>query len=231
MASTVSYPTLQKVIVREGDTAEQIIKGNLGELKGLNEKAVVQFRVSGVSGTQSPQNYTIVLTPSGAYLEKEIKGKPNLSVIVDNATFVSIAKGTYSPFQAYLDGKLRPVGDVGLGKRMIAHLSPPDATAGVGVCPMLVSEVWTYNGGGVGTIAFKGQFFTPSGDVEINFDLGGFSLPPQIVIASPPAGTFTVSQSEVPCGPIPGSPYGIIITATDLTTGKYVTQGYVTPCG
>lgn len=228
--ATKEYPKLRNLTVREGESAKEIIERNLGELKGLNEKAIVQFRITDLPGAKTPEMYTIALTSAGAYLRPQTTAKPNLVVIVSSDTFVRIANGTYSPFQAYLDGKLRPVGDVELGRRIIGPLTPSGTSSGVGVCPIITSESWTYNGDGVGTITLSGEFFTPSGDVEIVYNLGSEFFQ-QIALASPPDGTFTVSQGEVPCGPIPNSPYGVIVTATDITTGKYVTKGYATPCG
>jgi integrase/recombinase XerD len=51
----------------------------------------------------------------------------------------------------------------------------------------------------------------------------------QIVIADS-SGTFTVTQSELLCGNIPGQSYGVQVTATDVATGKYTTNTFATPC-
>jgi hypothetical protein len=221
-----SYIKLRNLTVREGEPVKQIIERGLEQLRGLNEKATLQLRVTGVPGEKRTEAYSIVVTPSGAHLETQFT-KPTLAVILPHDSFVRIANGSYSPLQAYLDGNLRLIGNVEVGKRIISHLAGSGTQAGV--CPTLYNESWQLDGPGYGHITFSGEFFTDFGTVEIVYNWGG-GFYQQIVVADQ-SGSFTTTQNNLSCGDIPGNPgVGVIVTATDLATGLYVTQGYPTPC-
>lgn len=227
--SSESYIKLRNLTVHEGEPVRQILQRNLDQLRGLKEKAIVHLRVKGgpTSAEEPVSGYSIALTPSGASLDTQGFTKPTLAVILPYDTFFGIASGSYSPLQAYLDGTLKLVGNVELGKRIISHLGASGTTAGV--CPTLFNESWHLDGPGFGHITFSGEFFSDFGTVEIVYDWGGGFFQ-QIVVADK-NGSFTTTESNLYCGDIPGNPgVGVIVTATDLGTGQSVTEGYGTPC-
>lgn len=221
-----SYVKLRNLTIREGEPVKEIIERNLDQLRGLKQKATVQLRITGVEkGT--PERYSVALTPSGASLQTEHFTKPTLAVILSQDTFSRIASGSYSPVQAYVDGTLRLIGNVEIGKAIIVHLTGSGTQTNV--CPTLYGESWQLDGPGYGHITFSGEFFTDNGTVEIVYDWGG-GFYQQIVVANS-TGSFTTAQNNLYCGDIPGHPgVGVIVTATDLASGKYTTQSYGTPC-
>jgi putative sterol carrier protein len=221
--SAESYVHLRKLTVREGEPIEDILQRGAEHLRGLGEKATIQFRF-----TDSGSTYSILLTPSGAFVHPKHLTKPTLVVITNSKDFYHIAEGSYSPLQAYLDGKMRILGNVELGRQIIKHLSNGTGTQ-VNVCPILVAESWELDGPGYGSVTLTGDFFTPGGTVEIVYNWGGGFY--QQIVTADSSGSFTVTQGDIYCGDIPGDPgVGVIVTATDISTGKYTTKNYSTPC-
>jgi hypothetical protein len=221
--SAESYVHLRKLTAREGEPIEDILRSGTEHLRGFGEKATVQFRL-----TDTRNTYSLLLTPSGAFVHPEKFSKPTLVVILTSETFYHIAEGSYSPLQAYLDSKMRVLGNVELGRRIIRHLSGGTGTQ-VNVCPILVAESWKLDQPGIGSVTVTGDFFTPGGTVDIVYDWGGGFY--QRIVTADSAGSFTVTESNLFCGDIPGQPgVGVILTATDLSTGTSTTGKYSTPC-
>ncbi|MCA1675343.1 MAG: SCP2 sterol-binding domain-containing protein [Actinobacteria bacterium] len=50
----------------------------------------------------------------------------DITLLTAPETFQRMAEGSYSPVQAFLDGKLRVRGDMDLAKRILRHLAGPD---------------------------------------------------------------------------------------------------------
>lgn len=121
--STESHPMLRKLTEKDNEPIEHILKRALPHLKGLNEKATIQLRVLPVGNTQGRATYSIALTPGGASLHKSHPGKPTLVAIMTSEAFHGMADGSYSPVQAYHDGKLELLGNVDLAQQIVAHLS------------------------------------------------------------------------------------------------------------
>jgi hypothetical protein len=225
-----SFVKLKKLTTRDGEPIETILERGVSMLKGLKEKATLEIRVRGTKGETKAVTHTVVLTGSGASLRKgSIDGsKPTLAAILPADAFYQIADGSYSPVQAYLDGNLKLIGNVDVGRRMILHLGGPGTVAQV--CPFLVRESWNFDPQQqVGTLTFTGNFFTPGGTVEILYDWGGGFF--QRIAVADSRGSFTLSEGGIYCGDIPGHPgIGVFVTATDLATGKSTKDGYSTPC-
>ena len=53
------------------------------------------------------------------------KKKPNVRVVVRHETWLQIAQGKLSPFEAFITGRLLVGGDTELAKRLVQHLSDP----------------------------------------------------------------------------------------------------------
>jgi hypothetical protein len=51
--------------------------------------------------------------------------KPNVRVVVRHETWLQIAQGKLSPFEAFITGRLLVGGDTELAKRLVQHLSDP----------------------------------------------------------------------------------------------------------
>jgi SCP-2 sterol transfer family len=56
---------------------------------------------------------------------EEKKKKPNVRVVVRHETWLQIAQGKLSPFEAFITGRLLVGGDTELAKRLVRHLSDP----------------------------------------------------------------------------------------------------------
>jgi hypothetical protein len=227
-----TYVKLRKLTTKDGEPIEDILHQALKQMGGLAEKATIQLRLIRVDEATSKCVHTIQLTPSGCFLQSEGFAKPTLTVITTAKTFRHMADGTYSPVQAYLDGKLHLQGDVGLGKKVILHLA--DSGTNVNVCPLLDAESWRPDGNGItGTLTFSGFNFTPSGLAVIHYDLGGASYPLTFIVADE-RGRFTVTATGMYCGDIPGKPgVGVIVSALDQASGQHLITGdqsYSTPC-
>jgi hypothetical protein len=215
---------------QESEPIEAIIKRMLPHLGGLGKKATVELRLIPAGGSGAASVHSVILSPAGAFLHPHRVKKPTLVAISTPEAFSRMAEGSYSLVQAYLDGELKVHGNVDLGKEIVRNLPGPANTPPL-VCPTLYNENYKLEEPGfpVGSLTFSGEFFTPFGEVEIVYDYGsGFYQ--QIVMANS-SGTFTTTEIGIYCGPIPGrGNVGVVVTATDLATGKYTTQGYVTPC-
>lgn len=55
----------------------------------------------------------------------EKKKKPHVRVMVRHETWLQIARGKLSPFEAFITGRLLVGGDTELAKRLVQHLSDP----------------------------------------------------------------------------------------------------------
>lgn len=53
------------------------------------------------------------------------KKKPHVRVVVRHETWLQIAQGKLSPFEAFITGRLLVSGDTELAKRLVQHLSDP----------------------------------------------------------------------------------------------------------
>lgn len=227
--SNESFIKLRKLTTRDDEPIEAILERGVSYLQGLKEKATLQLRISGVGDKRGSSTHFILLTPSGSSLQTGAVAdtKPTLVAIINSEAFYRVAEGSYSPVQAYLDGKLKLLGNVNVGKRLITHLAGSGTTAGV--CPILTNESWKIDGPGFGSLTFTGEFFTHNGTVEIVYDWGGGFY--QRIVTADSNGTFTITEGNLFCGDIPGHPgVGVIVTATDLATGQSTTQSYSTPC-
>lgn len=228
--SDVSPVELRKFTAREGESIETILRRGIEHLGGLGKKATIELRLIPSGGSGAASVHSIILTPAGAFLHSKRIKKPVLVAISTPEAFHRMAEGSYCPVQAYLDGELRVHGNVDLGKEILRNLFGPSNTQSL-VCPTLHGESYTLEEPGypVGSLTFSGEFFTPFGEVEIVYDFGsGFY---QQIVTADSSGSFATTETGIYCGPIPGrGNIGVVVTATDNSTGKSTSQGYTTPC-
>ena len=219
-----SFVRIYKLTVTGNESIEDILHKGAAQLKGLNVKALVHFRIVSDDVGSGREVYWASLTPSGAVLKKEGLGKPSLVVITTPGTLRRIADGSYSPVQAYLDGKMELIGNIDIAKQIVLHLKAFGDT--VDVCSTI--QLDGYDSGNE-DLTISGQFFTPGGQVVLNYNWGG-GFYQQVTVANS-NGSFAVTEPGIPCGDIPGDPgVGVIVTATDLASGMDTTKGFSTPC-
>src|SRR5271166_2605175 len=202
---------LRKLTSGEGEPIEDILYRGLEHLRALEAKATIQFRF-----TDTQSTHTVLLTGSGGSVHPRNVTKPTLAVITTAKTFYQMTDGSYSPLQAYADNKLKVLGNVELARQIIKVLS--DGTGNQANICLSLEDSWTIDDEfGNGSLTLTGELFSPEGTVEIDIRLGRRRL--SAVCDRDSSGTFTVTQSELPCGNIPGQSYGVQVTATDIATG------------
>jgi putative sterol carrier protein len=213
---------LRKLTSREGEPIEDILHRGLEHLGDLEAKATVQFRF-----TDTQSTHTVLFTDSGGRVHPRNVTNPTLVVITTANTFYRITDGSYSPLQAYADNKLKVLGNVELARQIIKILS--DGTGNQANICLLLEDSWTIDDEfGNGSLTLTGELFSPEGNVELVYDWGGGFYQRDVTADS--SGTFTLTESDLACGIIPGQSYGVKVTATDIATGKYTTKTFSTPC-
>jgi hypothetical protein len=214
---------LRTLTERDDEPIEDIIRRGLDYLGRVEAKATLELRLLDAENPESVNRYSVRLSPEGASLDVPGPKRPQMVAITTVTDFRDMAKGSYSPLQAYLDGRLRIEGNVDLGRiisQQFGGLGTLDQ-----VCPILVSGTYNVD---VQSLTLVGDFFTPGGTVVLDYDLGGDTY--QNIVVADSRGSFTVSEGGISCGPIPGSLYGAIVTAFDQSSGKSTTKGFATPC-
>jgi hypothetical protein len=232
----VSYPgtKLRKLVNSDDEPIEDIVIRAAHELSGLGEEAIIELRLIGGENSSSVARFTVRLSHEGASLLARHVQNPAFLAITTDETFREMVDGSYSPFSARLDGKLNVRGNVELGRKVLgslagsadqAPLRTPEGTQGL-VCPTLVDDGYDYSGQ---SLTIGGEFFTEGGTVVLDFNASGDENYQQVVGADQ-NGNFTVIQPGISCGNIPGSDFGVSVTAYDLASGLNTSRNYPTPC-
>jgi putative sterol carrier protein len=227
---------LRKLMARHDEPIEDIVRRVAHELGSLREKAIIELRLLDGENPNSVTKFTVQLSHADASLLARNVQNPTLLAITTVETFREMVNGSYSPFSAHLDGKLNVQGNVELGLKIFGHFAGPGVQtptphkpAGPGqaaLCPTLVNESYdpTANGG---SLTVSGEFFTAGGSVVMVYNWFGGQY--QQVITADASGRFTVTEIGIPCGNNSAG-VGVIVTATDLSSGLNTTQDYSTPC-
>jgi putative sterol carrier protein len=221
--------TLRKLTVSDDEPIEDVVKRAAAAFSGVAGTATVELRLIDGSGTKARTSYAVQLTPSGASVQAGSAEKPDFAAITTPEVFRRIAGGTYSPFQAFMDRKLKIHGDAEIGRQIIGQLSP-DGGPATNSNPVLLNESYNPLGPDGGSLTLSGCGFTPLGLVSFYYNYGSGQYEAQLR-ADNNGQIRNYTQPGLVCGDIPGHPgVGVIVTATDITTGKETTQNYATPC-
>lgn len=227
---------LRKLVARDDEPIEDIVTRAAHELGDLKERAIIELRLLGGEDLDSVTKFTVQLSHAGASILPRNIENPTILAITTVENFREMANGSYSPFSARLDGKLNVRGNVEIGLKILRHLAGPGVqtptphtpTGGLNLfahCPTLVNE--SYNPG-TGSLTVTGEYFTRGGTVDIIYNWFGGQY--QRIIVADASGSFTVTEDYIPCGNNSAG-VGVIVTATDLSSGLYITKDYSTPCG
>ena len=230
---------LRKLVANRDEPIEDIVRRVAHELGTLRERAIIELRLLDGENPNSVTKFSVQLSHAGAFLLATNVQNPAILAIMTVETFREMVNGSYSPFSAHIDGKLTVHGNVELGLKIFGHFAgpgvqtptphAPTAPNQAVLCPALVNESYdpTVNNG---SLTVSGEFFTVGGTVVIVYNWGGGQY--QQVTTANASGSFTVTEIGIPCGDLPGMPgVGVIVTATDLSSGLNTTQNYSTPCG
>jgi hypothetical protein len=110
-----SFITLRKLTDESEEPVEHILRRVGEELRGFAGKATIRLRLIGVGKAGAKRAYSLRIAPEGASLQLETTADPDLEISTGAKTFRHITRGTYSPIQAYLDGRMYLRGNVDLG--------------------------------------------------------------------------------------------------------------------
>ena len=85
-----------------------------------DESGHLQFRI--LDGDRSSV-WTLASVRKRRQVGEEEMEKPDFEIITDAETWWQVADGKLSPFRAFLQGKMRVLGNLELGKRVLARIS------------------------------------------------------------------------------------------------------------
>ncbi len=117
MEANMTYARLRSLTETPEDALGGVFKQVAAELP--DSAGTVQFRVVG----DGEARYWSASAGSEARAAKA--DDPALEIVATGETYRRMADGSYSPLEAFLDGKMRVRGDVDLGKRLVRKLSQP----------------------------------------------------------------------------------------------------------
>lgn len=141
------YATLRNLTIEASEPIERIVTRAAQHLDNLRDTGILHLRLIQPRGEPAQRtNFSIALSSAGAVLLED--GGPGrkgfdrsaLSVLTMTDSFRRIVEGTYSPVQAYLDGRLHLHGNVDLGKSIVLHLLR--AGGPLAFCPLKIDQDW-----------------------------------------------------------------------------------------
>lgn len=111
--------------------AAQIFAGMAREFdaeRGADVDAVVRWEV-GAEGEQ-PKRWDLVIRDGRCRVTRDSGEEPRTTVGLDHETLLELAIGLANAPQAYITGRLRMKGDIGLAQRMTALFRVPGSSPG-----------------------------------------------------------------------------------------------------
>lgn len=117
--SEISIARLIKEVFTKMSSIQEVIQRIDSALKEEPERAqeitaVYQFNLSG----EEEGTYQMVLRPDNAYAEEGEKESPDCTLSMDSEDFKEMVEGDLSGTQAFMSGKLKIDGDMGLAIRL-----------------------------------------------------------------------------------------------------------------
>ena len=104
---------------------ESTVRRMSEQLGAAGERGTLRLAMGDNDGNAPREVWDIALV-EGTARSGEHAGGGDVEVLTAPATFAQFADGSYSPVQAFLDGKLRIRGDVDVAKRLLRHLAGPE---------------------------------------------------------------------------------------------------------
>ncbi len=116
----MQYMRLRSLIESPEDALGGAFTRIASELPG--DSGSVQFRVVGDGDDDEPRFWS---ASAGAAARAAATEEPALEIVAKAETYRRMVDGSYSPLEAFLDGRMRVRGDIELGKQLLKRLGQP----------------------------------------------------------------------------------------------------------
>jgi putative sterol carrier protein len=117
-----AYFTFRKLSPAAEKNLEATFQHMADLLEGSAEPARIQFQI--LEGDKKSV-WLLDLGPTSCRLSTEKDERPDFEIITTADTWWNLAEGSLSPFRAFTQGKLRVLGDIDLGRRVLQGLAEP----------------------------------------------------------------------------------------------------------
>jgi putative sterol carrier protein len=118
-----TYALVRSLTDGHGNDVDLTMELLANAISGVGEQGALQLSLGGTDEGEQRRTWTLSLD-EGASADGSVTS--DVTLLTAPETFQRMAEGTYSPVQAFLDGKLRVRGDIDLAKRILRHLAGPD---------------------------------------------------------------------------------------------------------
>ncbi len=108
------------------DSLDAAVERVTDAVRSAGERGVLLVNLGGPGQGDARRQRPIPL--SGDDPGTDTGGRPDVEIRCSDGTFWRMIDGSYSPVEAYREGKLRVRGDEPLAKRVLRHLAGPDGS-------------------------------------------------------------------------------------------------------
>jgi putative sterol carrier protein len=123
-----TYARIRPIIDQRRENRDQAFLRLAELLRGTGKVATLRCTI--LSDT-AREHWTLDLHGDECRLLKDVRTAPNLELICKEATFWEIADGKLSPIEAFLQGRLRILGDTKLATHLLRHLADGDGATSI----------------------------------------------------------------------------------------------------
>jgi putative sterol carrier protein len=120
------YALVRGLTEGHGSDADLVMQRLATAIGGAGETGVMRLSLGG--DEEGSERSVWMLSLADATAERSANGSvaSDVTLLTAPETFQRMAEGSYSPVQAFLDGKLRVRGDIDLAKRILRALAGPE---------------------------------------------------------------------------------------------------------
>jgi len=125
LAAASPFARLQPLVSEPGPDVEASLTQLAQALASYEAPARIHLRLLDDDNSETIDHWDVEAGTPKATARRSQPKAPDVVVVVRRDTWMQIAQGRLSPFDALFAGKLRVGGDVELAKRLTRHLSDP----------------------------------------------------------------------------------------------------------